>query len=61
MIIHIYHVMIIVTGGFTKKSFAIIIFRSSCKQFSLEILKYSQENILQPAALFQPDIRILTV
>ena len=53
--------MIIVTGGFTKKSFAIIIFRSSCKQFSLEILKYSQENILQPAALFQPDIRILTV
>ena len=29
---HIYHVMIIVTGGFSEKSFFIIIFRSSCTQ-----------------------------
>ena len=29
---HIYHVMIIVTGGFSNKSFFIIIFRSSCMQ-----------------------------
>ena len=29
---HIYHVMIIVTGGFFNKSFYIIIFRSNCMQ-----------------------------
>ena len=29
---HIYHVMIIATGGFSKKSFFIIIFRSSCTE-----------------------------
>ena len=33
---HIYHVMIIVTGGFSKKSFFIIIFRSSRTQMFFE-------------------------
>ena len=46
---HIYHVMIIVTRGFPKKSFFIIIFRSSPTQMFfkvlLEILQHQQENI----------------
>ena len=44
---HIYHVMIIVTGGFSKKSF-VIIFRSSrsSKQVLLEILQFSQESLI---------------
>ena len=38
---HIYHVMIIVTSGFSKKSFFIIIFRSSHTQmfFKTDIIK----------------------
>ena len=48
---HIYHVMIMVTGGFSKKSFLLIfseaaLRRCSSKQVLLEISQYSQENIM---------------
>ena len=52
--------MIIVTGGFSKKSSFIIIFRSnrSSKQMFLESLQYSQENIESLFnKLFQPCLK----
>ena len=46
---HIHHIMIIVTGGISKKSFLSFseaaVCRCSSKQVLLEILQYSQENI----------------
>ena len=67
---HIYHLMIIVTGGFSKKSF-FIIFRTSHTQMSLKtgvsrnfaiftgkhlcwILFLINLLVLRPATLFQP-------
>ena len=45
---HIYHVMIMVTGGFSKKSLLFSeadVRRCSSKQLLLEILQYLQNNI----------------
>ena len=45
---HIYHVMIIVTSGFSRKSFLLFseaaVGRCFSKQVLLEMLQYSQEN-----------------
>ena len=52
--------MIIVTGGFSKKSSFVIIFRSKCpsKQVFLETLQCSQENIESLFnKLFQPCLK----
>ena len=70
LITHIYHVMIIVTGGFPRNLFIIIIFRSSCMQtffktgvrnvtiFTGKHLYWSlfliKSQALLPATLFQP-------
>ena len=45
--VHIYHVMIIVTSGFSKKFFSIIIFRSNCMQ-----LCYFKTSATRNSAIF---------
>ena len=48
---YIYHVMIIVTSGFSRKSFLLFseaaVGRCFSKQLLLEMLQYSQENVLE--------------
>ena len=59
---HIYHVMIIVTGGFSKKSFLLLFSEGAVRSCSskqvLEILQYSQENVLE--SLFNKLMACLT-
>ena len=54
-------VMIIVTSGFSKKSFLLFsdaaICRYSSKRVLLEILQYSQENSCVGVSLFQPHLK----
>ena len=49
--VHIYHVMIIVTSGFSKKFFSIIIFRSNCMQ-----LCYFKTSATRNSAIFACDV-----